>query len=184
MPSGQALVTKGSRDYNSGRALFSNLSSVFGVGGLDKVCQWRPSDALQIRMLGRWQVPKTTKKCQVLEIGWCCSTCSGYSFFCFMEAWKLGRLFFVDGRVGVWTVKGMHECYWDEGKAKVRHWTKGEGEWESSGCIFLLRNCAERFILLLLLWCGTCGEEGRHVWLIEGSGWLGCVFHKYFFPYR
>jgi len=68
VPSGQALVTKGSRDYNSGRALFSSLSSVFGVGGLDKVYQRRPSDALQIRMLGWWQVPKTAKKGQVLEI--------------------------------------------------------------------------------------------------------------------
>jgi len=67
----------------------------------------------------------------LLEIRWCCSACSGYSFFCFQESSEVRKDFFVDGPVGVWAVKGTHESSGDEGRARARHWTKGAGERES-----------------------------------------------------
>jgi len=95
-----------------------------------------------------------TKKGLVLEIRWCFSASSGYSYFRFMKVRKFGKMFFVDGRGEYRQSKECMKAM--ETKAGQRSGIKLKG---MTLCdkFLLLRNYAECFFVFI----GVRNMRGR-----------------------
>ena len=71
----------------------------------------------------------------------------------FTKVRRFGKRCFIDGRMGVWIVKGKHAGYGNEGRTRVEHWNQMPEESGSLGDIFLFVKGQRRIFLQVSFLC-------------------------------